>query len=51
MREPPSDLRQAARACREMFDALVYEGFTEAQALRLVAGVITQHQPPKDGDT
>lgn len=50
-REPSSEMRQAARGCREMFDALVYEGFTEFQALQLLAGIVGQAARPKDGDS
>lgn len=34
--EPAADLRQAASALRQMFVALVQEGFTEKQALIIV---------------
>lgn len=35
--EPSADMRQAARAAREMFLAMVEQGFTEDQAIKLVA--------------
>lgn len=49
-REPSADMREAARACREWFDALVYEGFTKRQALQLVAQIIVQSQATKNDD-
>lgn len=35
-REPAADLRQFAKVCREMFLALMEEGFTETQALQIL---------------
>jgi hypothetical protein len=39
--EPSADLRSAASVTRQMFVALVDEGYSEAQALTLVHGVLT----------
>jgi len=39
--EPSADLRSAASVTRQMFVALVDEGYSEAQALVLVHGVMT----------
>jgi len=36
--EPSAELRQAARHMREWFCGLVSEGFSEAQACRIIAG-------------
>lgn len=38
--EPSADLRTAARAAREMYVALVHEGFTEDEALTILGHVI-----------
>ncbi len=38
--EPTADARQSARGCRDMFSALVNEGFTENQALLLVGSAL-----------
>lgn len=43
-REPAADLRVAARQLRELFVALVNEGFTEAQALRIIGNVLDSQQ-------
>lgn len=34
--EPSADIRKAAHQLREMYIALLLEGFTEAQALRMI---------------
>ena len=39
--EPSAGMLAAAFAAREMFNALVQAGFTEPQAIALVAGLIT----------
>lgn len=39
-REPRADLRQFAAGMREMFIALVNEGFTEQQALIIIGQVL-----------
>lgn len=39
-REPAAEIRTAARSMREMFVALVREGFTEAQALQIIGEVL-----------
>jgi len=38
--EPSADMRQLARACRDMYDALLLEGFDERQALTMLGYVI-----------
>jgi len=38
--EPTADLRQMASLLRQTFIALVNEGFTEAQALKIVGEII-----------
>lgn len=38
--EPSADIRQAASAVRQMFVALVQDGFTESQALVIVGHMI-----------
>lgn len=40
--EPRSDFRQAARGLMEIFTALTNEGFTEQQALYIIA-IMTQN--------
>lgn len=39
--EPPANFRQMARTFRDMYIALVKEGFSEAQALRIVGEMVT----------
>lgn len=39
-REPAADLRQAASQLHQMFVALCHEGFTEPQALQIVAAIL-----------
>lgn len=39
-REPSADLRTAASQLHQMFVALVQEGFTEQQALQVVAAIL-----------
>jgi hypothetical protein len=34
--EPPSELREAAASCWQMFVALTQEGFSEKQALEII---------------
>lgn len=47
--EPGADMRQAAKAMRGVFVALVHEGFTENQALVIVGQMlIAGSQKPKD---
>lgn len=36
-REPSADLRMAASALRQMYIALIQEGFTEAEALHIIS--------------
>lgn len=38
--EPSSDMRQVARACRDMYVALVQEGFSANEALQILGTVI-----------
>lgn len=38
--EPAAELRQMANAVRQLFIALINEGFTEGQALTIVGQVI-----------
>lgn len=39
-REPSADLRQAASAMRQMFVALVNEGFSETEALQIIGHIL-----------
>lgn len=39
-REPAADLRRAASQLHQMFVALCHEGFTEPQALQIVAAIL-----------
>lgn len=39
-REPSADLRQVASHLHQMFVALVNEGFTENQALQMIASIL-----------
>jgi hypothetical protein len=39
-REPTADMRAAARQLREYYVALIREGFTEMQAIRIIGMVI-----------
>jgi hypothetical protein len=39
-REPAADMRTAARQLREYYVALVREGFTESEALRIIGMVL-----------
>lgn len=43
--EPSADLRQAASAMRQMFVALVNEGFSEDQALQIIGHVLRGQGP------
>ena len=38
--EPSADLRLAANAMRQMFTALVNEGFSETQALQIIGHIL-----------
>lgn len=38
--EPPANMRQMARTIRDMYVSLVNEGFTAAEALKLVGSVL-----------
>lgn len=38
--EPSADVRQGAKAMYQLFIALVQEGFTEAQALKMVSVMV-----------
>lgn len=40
--EPSADMRSAARGAREMFLALLEQGFTEEQAVRMIAIMLGQ---------
>lgn len=42
--EPSADARQAARALRDQFLALVKEGFTEHQALVIIGQILARPQ-------
>lgn len=44
-REPSADMRFAAGALREMFIALLNEGFTEDQALAIIGHIMTARMP------
>jgi hypothetical protein len=48
--EPNADMRAMATNAFQMFLALVLEGFTESQALTLVASVLTAGIPRADPD-
>lgn len=47
-REPRAEIRQAAAGMHEVFVALIDEGFTEKQALEIVARMAAGQ--PKPGD-
>ena len=44
-REPAAAMRVAAATMREMFIALLNEGFTEDQALRIVGQILEASRP------
>lgn len=44
-REPSANSRQSARALRDYFLALIAEGFTEDQALRLIGAIMAANNP------
>lgn len=44
MREPSADIRQAASAIFQIFNALLLEGFTERQALVVVGQILASGQ-------
>lgn len=41
--EPSADMRAFANTCRQMFIALMSEGFTEAQALAVIGHLIAHN--------
>ena len=43
--EPSSDLRIAANAMRQMYVALVNEGFSEEDALRIIGYILAGRTP------
>jgi hypothetical protein len=47
--EPSADLRAAASSVRQMFVALVNEGFTESQALAIVGHILVAGIQKGDG--
>lgn len=45
--EPSAQLREAANAMRQMFVALIDEGFSEAEALQIIGHILRgQSSPP-----
>ena len=46
-REPSADMRAAAAQLRQMYNALVAEGFTVAEALAIIGQILGNQQPPK----
>lgn len=44
-REPPADLRMAARNLRDLYLSLQREGFTSQEALAVVGQVIAANRP------
>lgn len=42
--EPSADIRRAASAVRQIFVALVMEGFNETQALAIVGAILANQQ-------
>lgn len=42
--EPSADLRQMAAAFREIYIALILEGFTEAEALTIIGHIIATNR-------
>lgn len=44
-REPSADMRYAANALREMFIALLNEGFSEDQALAIIGHIMRARMP------
>lgn len=48
-REPSAAMREAARALREMFVALIREGFTDRQAERIIGMAIAGQRNPEAG--
>lgn len=44
-REASADARQAARGLRDMYDALMAEGFTPDQAVALMAEIVRRAAP------
>lgn len=47
-REPSADIRQAAAGVHEMFIALVDEGFSSDQALRLIGQMFAASAKPPE---
>lgn len=47
-REPPADMRQAAKACRDMYLSLRAEGFTRGEALTIIGQIISASMPGGD---
>ena len=45
--EPAADIRQMANALRQVFLALMAEGFTEQQALVLIGQILAANQGDK----
>lgn len=45
-REPTAEMRSAARSMRELFVALVREGFTEIQALQIIGAALGGRSSP-----
>jgi hypothetical protein len=46
--EPSADLREAASVCWQMYVALTDQGFSEPQALTIIAQTITGVRPQGD---
>ena len=46
--EPPADLREMASMLWNMYAALVKEGFSEAQALKIIGEIIAGTMPKGD---
>lgn len=44
-REPSAVTRQAAKALREYYVALIREGFTETEALRIIGYMLSAQNP------
>lgn len=46
--EPSADIRKAAHQLREMYIALLLEGFTEPQALRIIGYAMSSGGGPQE---